>query len=285
MWSCADDHHDHTGDNGDETMKELVFLKLGGSLITDKNTPHHARLDVINRLASEIAAALHDNPGLKLLVGHGSGSFGHVPAKKYHTRDGVSTPEEWRGFAEVWQEAKALNSIVMEALVGSGFPAIAFSPCAQVLTRSHNIIEWNTTQILRSIENDLVPIIYGDVVFDSGIGGTILSTEEQFEYLAGVFKPTRILLAGIEPGVWKSFPERDDFYITVSPSNLEDIDNHLASSESIDVTGGMRSKVHSMMNLVLAGNCNEIFIFSGLEPGSVYNMLSGKCNGTRITRD
>jgi isopentenyl phosphate kinase len=266
-------------------MKDLVFLKLGGSLITDKNTPHHARLDIINRLASEIAVGLHDNPSLRLLIGHGSGSFGHVPAKKYHTRDGVSTTEGWRGFAEVWQEAKALNTIVMEALIGTGLPAIAFSPCAQVLTRSHNIIEWNTTQIFRSLKNDLVPVIYGDVVFDSVVGGTILSTEEQFEYLAGIFKPARILLAGIEPGVWKSFPERDDFYPTISPSNLEDVDTHLAASESTDVTGGMRSKVHSMMNLVLARNCNEISIFSGLEPGSVYNVLSGKCNGTRITQD
>lgn len=266
-------------------MKDLVYVKLGGSLITDKNTPHHARLNIINRLAGEIAAALRDNPNLRLLVGHGSGSFGHVPAKKYHTRDGVYTPEEWQGFAKVWQEAKALNAIVTEALVGTGLPAISFSPCAQVLTHSHKITDWNTTQILKSLENDLVPVIYGDVVFDSGIGGTILSTEEQFEYLSGVLKPTRILLAGIEPGVWKSFPERDDFYSTVSPSILKNIDSHLAASESTDVTGGMRSKVHSMMNLVLAGNCKEIVIFSGLEPGSVYNVLSGKCKGTRITRD
>lgn len=35
MWSCAYDYHDHTRDNGDETMKDLVFLKLGGSLTAE----------------------------------------------------------------------------------------------------------------------------------------------------------------------------------------------------------------------------------------------------------
>ena len=34
--------------------KKLVFLKLGGSLITDKNTPRTARIEVIQRIGKEI---------------------------------------------------------------------------------------------------------------------------------------------------------------------------------------------------------------------------------------
>ena len=34
-------------------MSELVLLKLGGSVITDKTRPFIARLDVIERLAAE----------------------------------------------------------------------------------------------------------------------------------------------------------------------------------------------------------------------------------------
>ena len=37
---------------------ELVFVKLGGSVITDKTQPETARPEVIARLAGEIAAAL-----------------------------------------------------------------------------------------------------------------------------------------------------------------------------------------------------------------------------------
>ncbi len=64
----------------------LTFLKLGGSLITDKDSPHTARPEILRRLADEIVAARQSNPAMQLLIGHGSGSFGHMPAKKYGTR-------------------------------------------------------------------------------------------------------------------------------------------------------------------------------------------------------
>jgi len=262
--------------------KDLVFLKLGGSLITDKNTAHHARLDVLDRLVSEITNALRDQPGLKLLLGHGSGSFGHIPAKKFNTRAGVNTPEQWRGFAEVWHEARALNTIVMNSLQQNGSPAVAFSPCSQVLTAFNTIVNWETTQITMSINNGIIPVVYGDVVFDREIGGTILSTEEQFEFLAGSLKPTRILLAGIESGVWRDFPERHEVYAAIDSNNFSEVEINLASSESPDVTGGMRSKVHSMMNLLHARHCDEVFIFSGNEPGNLYRALTGERIGTRI---
>ena len=43
-------------------MNELVFLKLGGSLLTDKTRPQALRGDVLQRLAAEIAAALAERP-------------------------------------------------------------------------------------------------------------------------------------------------------------------------------------------------------------------------------
>ena len=79
----------------------LIFLKLGGSLITDKSNAHTARPDVLRRLAAEILTALDAQPDLRLVIGHGSGSFGHIPAHRYHTRVGVRTASEWAGFIEV----------------------------------------------------------------------------------------------------------------------------------------------------------------------------------------
>lgn len=69
--------------------RNLVFLKLGGSLITDKTRPRTVRLDTLKRLCAEIASARKHDPNLQLLLGHGSGSFGHVAAKKYKTREGL----------------------------------------------------------------------------------------------------------------------------------------------------------------------------------------------------
>jgi isopentenyl phosphate kinase len=104
------------------SRNKLVFLKLGGSLITEKNEPSTPRIAVLDRLAAEIAQALDAEPGLRLLVGHGSGSFGHVPAREYQTKNGVYSKRGWQGFIKVWRQAYALNRIVVEALSKKRLP-------------------------------------------------------------------------------------------------------------------------------------------------------------------
>ena len=83
-------------------MTEIILLKLGGSLITDKTRPYTPRLDVLDDLAQQIGTALQTNPGLSLVLGHGSGSFGHTAAKQYHTRDGLTDPTAQQS-ARYWQ--------------------------------------------------------------------------------------------------------------------------------------------------------------------------------------
>ncbi|NIV31979.1 MAG: uridylate kinase, partial [Anaerolineae bacterium] len=79
-------------------MSELVFVKLGGSVITDKTRAETARPDLIARLAGEVASALAKQADLKLVLGHGSGSFGHMVARRFGTREGVHDADAWRGF-------------------------------------------------------------------------------------------------------------------------------------------------------------------------------------------
>ncbi len=184
----------------------LYFIKLGGSLITNKNKPHTARTRVIARLAAEMAEARRVDPDLQMVVGHGSGSFGHVAGNKYHTRQGVHTPAEWLGFSEVWQAARALNQIVAEALYKAGLPVIAFPPSAALLAQNGQVTRWDIQPIRAALSAGLVPLVNGDVAFDTLLGGTILSTEDLFVYLARLLRPQRILLAGLEKGVWADYP-------------------------------------------------------------------------------
>jgi isopentenyl phosphate kinase len=170
-------------------MTQLQFLKLGGSLVTDKSRPHTPRPEVLERLAQEIAAARQSNPALLLLLGHGSGSFGHVPAKKYGTRNGVQTPEGWLGFAEVWQEAVALNRLVIDALIATGLPAISFPPSASAIAEDGRVYSWDLAPLQAALQARLLPVVYGDTVFDRLRGGTILSTEDLFDYLAVQLHP------------------------------------------------------------------------------------------------
>lgn len=259
-----------------------TFLKLGGSLITDKDRPHTARPDTLRRLAEEIARARQAAPGLQLLIGHGSGSFGHVPAKKYGTRQGVSSPAEWQGFVEVWHEARALNQIVLEILAAAGLPVISFPPSASILARDGAIEHWKIDPLQSALKAGLIPLIFGDVIFDSIRGGTILSTEELFFHLTSRLNPQRILIAGIEAGVWEDFPACTRLLSTITPASYPSLATHIGSSASTDVTGGMLAKVENMVNLVSRHPGLEAFIFSGSQPGHLQEALQGGCPGTHI---
>lgn len=263
----------------------LAFLKLGGSLITNKDLAHTVHPDVLNRLAEEIACAYRQDPELRLVIGHGSGSFGHIPAKKFRTRDGVRTPEEWQGFTTVWNEARALNQVVIEALASKGLPIIAMPPSASVISAQGKVASWDLRPVKAALAAGLIPVVNGDTIFDLSIGGTILSTEELFLYLATQLQPKRILISGSEAGVWADFSTCTHLITDITPNSYPSIAASLSGSNSVDVTGGMAKKVESMLSLIQDLPDLEVLIFSGKEPGQVKQALLGSTPGTRIHRD
>jgi isopentenyl phosphate kinase len=266
------------------TQPELAFLKLGGSLITDKKRPASARLEVIEALAGQIAAVL-DKPGRTgWLIGHGSGSFGHVPAQKFGTRQGVSDPEGWHGFAEVWRQANALNRIVIDALCGQQVPAVAFPPSSSVLASGGKIEKWDLTPLQAALEGGLIPVVFGDVAFDRQRGGTIVSTEEVFSFLAGRLQPSRILIAGIEAGVWQDYPRRSRLFERITPQIFASSAVGIAGSAATDVTGGMASKVQEMLTLAGRSPGLEVRIFDGRPQGNLSRAMAGEPLGTLITQ-
>ena len=190
----------------EQNLQSILLLKLGGSLITDKTSPRTLRPDTLARVVEEISSAYQEQPSLKMILGHGAGSFAHVSAKHHNTRQGVKTPAEWRGFAEVWWDASTLNRYVMEALRAAGLPALSLPASASVTAQDGKVLNWDLGPLRAALSAGLLPVIYGDVIFDTHLGGTILSTEDLFAHLARQFRSRRMLLAGIEPGVWEEFP-------------------------------------------------------------------------------
>jgi isopentenyl phosphate kinase len=269
-------------DPSGEAAGELIFLKLGGSLITDKNRPRTLRQEILDRLAQEIGMALEGSPELRLVLGHGSGSYGHIPGKKYGTRQGVHTPEQWRGFAEVWFDASTLNRLVIEALHQAGLPAVALPPVASVIADDGQVASWDLTPLRETLRAGLLPVVFGDVVYDRTRGGTILSTEDLFAHLARELQPARLLLAGIERGVWEDFPACTRLIPEITSGNLAQVAPSLGGSTATDVTGGMASKVQQSLDLAQEVPGLEVLIFSGEENGAVREALLGEARGTLI---
>ena len=252
------------------TTDEIIFLKLGGSLVTNKTGVEEVRVEVLERLALEIQQARLKRTDLQLIVGHGSGSYGHVAADRYGTRQGVHSREEWHGFAEVSASAARLNALVKQSLLDAGIPALTLQPSASAHCVNSQITSLAWKPIKLALDAGLVPIIHGDVAFDAVRGGTIISTEEILTFLASKIRPRWLLLAGETKGV---LDPSGEVIPVITQNNIEQIKSSLKGSRGTDVTGGMQSKVMQMIDLVSSDANISVRIFSGLEEGLVRRAL------------
>jgi isopentenyl phosphate kinase len=249
---------------------QLQLVKVGGSLITDKTRAYTARPEVIGRLAAEVRTALDADPNLTLLLGHGSGSFGHWAAEPYATQQGVATAAEWRGYAEVAAAAARLNRLVTDAFLAADVPVLSLQPSASARCRDGEVVQLSMRPIRDALENGLVPLVYGDVALDDVRGGTIASTEDLFVYLADRLHAARILLLGRFPGVL----DGDGRVIPrITPASYPRWRDALSTSSGVDVTGGMADKVARMVDLVRRHPETSVRILTGTRPGLLTRVL------------
>jgi len=255
-------------------LNELIFLKLGGSLITDKSREAMAREEVVRRAAREIRSALEARPDLRLLLGHGSGSFGHFVAQRHGLLEGG--PPNWRGYAETGAAAARLNRLLTDIFLAEDVPVVSIQPSASAHCRDGELVGMATEPIELMLHHGLVPLVYGDVALDKVRGCTIISTEQVFAYLADHLEPGRIVLAGQVEGVFTADPLRDasaQLIPEISRQNFAQVEHMLAGSHGVDVTGGMLTKVRIMYALVQKRPELKVQLISGRRAGLIRRVL------------
>ena len=260
---------------------EVVLVKLGGSLITDKRRPETAREDVIERLARELAALRQ--AGVRLVLGHGSGSFGHVAAAKHGIHEGVATPDQLLGVTETQDRAASLNRRVLGALRRSSVPAFSLAPSSFLVSAGGRPDELWIESLLGALQVGMLPVVYGDVVMDRQLGASIASTEAVFLALAEGLQARGLV---VRRSIWLG--ETDGIYdsqgVTIGelrPDTVGDLLDQIQGASGTDVTGGMRHRLETATRL--AGLGVESWIANGLQPGLLAEIMSGHCDkGTRV---
>lgn len=262
----------------------LTLIKLGGSLITDKNTPRHFRQDVMHRIAAEIHQIIECAPSdQQLIIGHGSGSFGHIEAKKYNTINGATSKNDWLGFTRVANAAAELSQLVTTECVNVNLPVMRFQPSASIKAQNGDIIAMNTKLFTRAVAHGLIPMIHGDVAFDSVRGGTIVSTETIFSFLVKELDISRIVLLGEVDGVLDT---QHNLIPHITPKTLAQFESALKGSSGVDVTGGMYQKVMDMLELVKINPDLKIIIANGKIPDMLQQIIcENESIGTCISSD
>ena len=260
----------------------LWVVKLGGSLITDKERPSTLRAGVVSRLAREIAAA-QAGAGRALLVSHGSGSFGHAAAARHDLRGGVRDAAQLPGVAATQDQAHRLHRSVIEALLSAGLATFSLAPSSFLVADDGVPAAVDVEPLLRALALGLVPVTFGDVVLDRRCGVSICSTETVLlalaPLLAAAGRPIeRVLWMGATPGVL----DADGRTVpALTARNLHAVLAAASGAAGTDVTGGMRHRVESAWRL--AGQGIESRILDGLVEGALERALHGEeVAGTRV---
>ncbi|ADB61417.1 aspartate/glutamate/uridylate kinase [Haloterrigena turkmenica DSM 5511] len=245
----------------------MIVLKLGGSVITDKDRPETLDGEALERAADAVAAAL-DGDIDDLVVVHGGGSFGHHNASEH----GVTTTEGTRdaGAAlDIHGAMTTLNRFVLGRLLERGVEAVPVHPFSAAHRDAESDLELPTGQVATLLAEGFVPVLHGDLVAHAGAGATVVSGDELVAALARDLEAERIGLCSTVPGVLD-----DEDRVIDRISDYDDVEAVLGESEATDVTGGMAAKVQALLALEA-----EASIF-GLEELDAF--LAGDESGTTI---
>ena len=265
--------------------KPLIIVKFGGSIISVKDEPKRANLEVIKRLAAEIRDVIHS---FNLIIIHGGGSYGHPYASKYQLHLGFKDRSQLRGVAETRMAMEELNYLVVRELVSAGVPAVSVQSSACITAKSGEIAEFEVKPIELMLKLGLTPVLYGDVVFDEDLGFTIISGDKIASYLAVRFNASRLIFACDVDGVYTSDPKENPDAELIPEVTVEEIEVLVSRMSTrfgkrFDVTGGIAGKLREAVKPVSAGI--DVLIVNGLKPFNVKRAILGEgvvC--TRIVR-
>lgn len=263
--------------------RPIILIKLGGSVITNKDIPMSMKNGYLASLVKQVQRAMTETPEKQMIVGHGSGSFGHVPASQYQTIDGFINDESVLGMAIVQDAAAQLNRKVVYEFIKNHVPAVTFAPSNTLVTAGRKE-QGNFFKLLETyLEKGLFPVTYGDVLVDTKQGCTIWSTEEVLAHLTERFLTEGYTVeavvhvtevAGFLDASKKVIPE-------ITAHNWPELKKHLGVTKGFDVTGGMGLKIEE--SLYLAEKGVKSVILSGIKADNLYNYLVGKTwTGTTI---
>lgn len=228
-------------------MKPILLIKLGGSVITNKNIQYKANIKTIKRFAKELKKSKHF-----IVLAHGSGSFGHPSAVKFGGKKGYKSKQ---GIAKVARDAMEINRIVMDVLIEQGLPAVSFRPMSMLLAENGELTENFFEVIEQAVSQGLIPVVYGDVIVDRKWKTTIYSGEKTLNnigiYLMNKgYKIDRIIQAGETDGLYdnkkKTIP-------VISRKNWNTVRKFIYNTGRSDVTGEMTHKIEDALTMAERG--------------------------------
>ena len=241
----------------------MILIKLGGSIITNKEKPLSPRISTIDKISKQLKKIKEP-----IILVHGGGSFGHYWSVKY---DMHTNPAKYsiHGVSIVKNSMMQLDKIILDSLIKNKLNPYCL-PSTDFMMGNKPITK-KVKEISKIAQSGFIPVSYGDALFYGTKKSYILSGDKIMSILAKILRPRLSIFVLNVDGLYSDFKTK---------KLIRKMDGDQVSIEDIpmDVTGGMKRKVEeaariSKMKL-------DVFFVNGNKPERIVNATKGKFEGT-----
>ena len=237
----------------------MILIKLGGSIITNKEKPLSPRKKIIENIVKHLKKIDES-----IIIVHGGGSFGHYWSVKYnmHTK-----PMKYNthGVSIVKNSMIELNKIILDTFLKNKLNPYCLPPTD--FMSGDKPITNKIKEIKKIADAGLIPITFGDVLWYGHKKTYILSGDKIMTHLSKILKPRLCIFALNEDGL---------YFDLKSKKLIRELkgENPTISKNNMDVTGGMTRKVEEATNISKMGM--DVFFVNGNKPERIVKAIKNR---------
>lgn len=242
----------------------MILIKLGGSIITNKEKPLSARKKTIDNLAKSLKKIQEP-----IVIVHGGGSYGHYWSVKYdmHTKE---KKYDLRGVAIVKNSMIELNKIILDSFLKNKLKPYCLPPTD--FMAGNKPITKKVREIEKISKSGLIPVTFGDALWYGQNKTFILSGDKIMTHIAKILKPKLCIFALNEDGVYSDLKSKQLIHELKG-------ERPLISENKMDVTGGMTRKIEEASKISKMGM--NVFFVNGNKPERIVKAVKNrKFDGT-----
>ncbi len=246
----------------------VTILKLGGSIITNKDKPLSLNEHALNLVVSATSSASKlSNSKLKLIIVHGGGSYGHYYAKKFHISQQPSKVSPL-GIALTTQSMLKLHASVGEALLRRKLGIESVLPTELLSEDLLQLSSAGKSRIEAALECGLIPMTFGYVMHRHG-EAFVISGDQICKAIANSLNVRKLIFVIDVDGIYPDPSLRGEMIRQLSSTF-----GVTTSKRSYDVTGGIGSKLKVGFDVRKTGA--QVFYVNGYKPNRLRNLLLGR---------
>lgn len=268
-------------------LENILVLKLGGSLLTDKSTPYKLKEDNLEAIASEIKECIDLELIKSLVLVHGVGSFGHPPVLEYKLHKGFKSKDQLISMSKTQQIVNVFRKTIATTFLEEGVPINLMHASSMVVGDKMVISDYTFESLKGFLSLGMIPLIGGDMMYDESMGFSVCSGDQIAVVLSRVLPTKQLIFATDVPGVFDKDPKSGENAQLLNEININEIEQLLSKTNKTtktDASGKMQGKLISLTSIkdrIQEGL--EVAIFSMDEKGTLINYLKGeKIEATKI---